>query len=183
MPPPLLACFLNSKVMFRFGEILSTRVLIAGSGAAVGAGLIPFALGNDTGGSVRTPASMCGCAAMITSYHRMSVQGPSSCCHSIGQTGPLTSNIQDAALVYAAIADIGKTPLTLPPLAAMSGEGALRGVRVGVYRSWLEDCDASVLAGCDAMLDALKACGATLTCCCKHANGHELHCLLRWMLL
>jgi Asp-tRNA(Asn)/Glu-tRNA(Gln) amidotransferase A subunit family amidase len=134
----------------------------SGSGAAVGAGLVPFALGNDTGGSVRTPAALCGCAALIASYHRITVQGPCSCVHSAGQTGPLASCIRDVALVYSAIADAGAAPLVAPPLVAAQRPGGLRDVMVGLYRPWFEDCHKDVAQACYRAVDALRACGARL---------------------
>lgn len=71
-----------------------------GSAAAVGAGIAICAIGSDTGGSIRQPASFCGCVGFKPSYGRVSRYGLSSYSSSFDQIGPITQNVEDAAIIY-----------------------------------------------------------------------------------
>lgn len=113
-----------------------------GSAAAVAAGIVPFALGSDTGGSVRQPAGFCGVVGFKPSYGRISRYGLVAFASSLDQIGPITSSVRDAAEVYAVLAGPSERDMsssTRPvedPLAAL-GLGA-RGLRVGVPRALLK---------------------------------------------
>lgn len=80
-----------------------------GSGAAVAAGLATFALGSDTGGSIRTPASFCGVVGLKPTYGRVSRHGLIAMGSSLDQIGSITKNVYDSALVLKTIA--GRDPL------------------------------------------------------------------------
>ncbi len=75
----------------------------SGSAVAVASGLVPFALGTDTGGSVRVPAALCGIVGLKTTIGRVSRAGVYPLCWTLDSVGPLTRTVEDAALVYHAM--------------------------------------------------------------------------------
>ena len=137
----------------------------SGSGAAVAAGLGPLAVGADGGGSIRTPAGLCGVVGLKATYGRISEQGAFPLCWSVGHVGPIGASVRDAALGYALMA--GPDPadpwsLDQPPLELEDLTRAdLSGVRIGVYRPWFEDAEPSAVAAAEAGLRLLEAAGAT----------------------
>jgi aspartyl-tRNA(Asn)/glutamyl-tRNA(Gln) amidotransferase subunit A len=84
-----------------------------GSGAAVASGLVDAALGTDTGGSVRLPASMCGVTGLRPTYGTVGENGVFPCCPETDATGPITRTARDAALVTAVLA--GREPVAPAP--------------------------------------------------------------------
>lgn len=122
-------------------------------------GLLPFALGNDAGGSVRVPAALCGCFGLMASRGRITPQGPSLSL-TIGQNGVLTNCARDAAIVYALAADRGGAPLRLPALCAPAdAESTLRNLRAGVYWPWFDDCSTEVRQQCYGAVRAMHGAG------------------------
>ncbi|MHA7815705.1 MAG: AtzE family amidohydrolase [Pseudohaliea sp.] len=75
----------------------------SGAGAAVGGGLVPFALGSDTNGSIRVPASLCGVFGLKPTYGRLPRTGTYPFCDSLDHVGPLAATVSDLALVYDAL--------------------------------------------------------------------------------
>jgi aspartyl-tRNA(Asn)/glutamyl-tRNA(Gln) amidotransferase subunit A len=139
-----------------------------GSAASVAAGMVPVALGSDTGGSIRQPAALCGVVGLKPTYGRVSRYGLIAFGSSLDQIGPFARTARDAATVFAAIA--GRDPRdstssTAPIadcLAALSGDA--RGLRVGVPRHLLEEgVQPGVHEAFARSLDALKDAGATIT--------------------
>jgi len=100
-----------------------------GAGAAVAAGMVPFALGTDTGGSVRLPAAACGLVGLKATYDLVPRIGMLPNCPSQDHVGPLTRTVADAALVLGAIAD---------PVPGYGADGAARldGLRIAIVRSF-----------------------------------------------
>jgi aspartyl-tRNA(Asn)/glutamyl-tRNA(Gln) amidotransferase subunit A len=106
-----------------------------GSAAAVASGMVPMAMGSDTGGSIRIPAAFCGTVGIKPTSGRISRYGVMPLDFSLDHMGPLTTNVRDAAIVLEAIAGYDRrddtssrasVPTYLPP-----AEPSLRGVRIG----------------------------------------------------
>ncbi len=114
-----------------------------GSAAAVAGGLALAALGSDTGGSVRQPASFCGCVGLKPSYGRVSRYGLVSYASSLDQIGPLARTVSDAALLLGVMAgrdamDATTLDKSVPDFAAAL-QGDLRGMRLGMPREYFVD--------------------------------------------
>jgi aspartyl-tRNA(Asn)/glutamyl-tRNA(Gln) amidotransferase subunit A len=139
-----------------------------GSAVAVAAGLVPFALGSDTGGSIRQPASLCGIVGLKPTYGRVSRHGMIAFASSLDQAGPMTRTVRDAALVLEVIA--GHDPLDATSMAEppqpwrLACDRGAVGRRVGVHRAALdhEGLDPDVRAAFDRALEVLVGAGATL---------------------
>ena len=141
----------------------------SGSAAAVAAGFVPAALGSDTGGSIRTPASLCGVAGIKPTYGLVSRRGVINNSFTFDHCGPFAWTVADCALVLQAVA--GPDPESPSGARAsipdFSGKLTpdLRGVRVGVLRHfWEEDVKAGAefAQALEAALDVLKRLGATV---------------------
>ncbi len=114
-----------------------------GSAAAVAAGLVPAALGTDTGGSIRQPASFCGVVGVKPTYGRVSRFGVIAYGSSLDQVGPITRTVKDAASWLEVLAgvdpyDATTDPRPVPEYAAACGQG-VKGARVGVPREYFAD--------------------------------------------
>jgi aspartyl-tRNA(Asn)/glutamyl-tRNA(Gln) amidotransferase subunit A len=140
----------------------------SGSGAGVASRFFAAALGSDTGGSIRLPASICGVTGIKGTQTRVPRTGVMPLSFSMDNVGPLTRTARDAARIMGVIS--GKDPLdpTSAPEpvpdyeAALTGD--LRGISVAVLQEWFfESADPIVVATFEAALDALKARGATVT--------------------
>ncbi|MBZ5626677.1 MAG: Asp-tRNA(Asn)/Glu-tRNA(Gln) amidotransferase GatCAB subunit A [Acidobacteriia bacterium] len=106
-----------------------------GSGAAVAAGLVYAAMGSDTGGSIRIPASFCGTVGLKPTYGRVSRYGVLPLGYSLDHMGPLTRTVRDAAIVLNAIAGYDRrdeTSSRRPVIDYVPDDGcSVRGVRIG----------------------------------------------------
>ena len=108
-----------------------------GSAAAVAAGLAPWALGSDTGGSVKQPASLCGIVGLRPTYGTVSRYGIVAFASSLDQVGPMTKTVRDNALLYRVVAGrdpLDTTTVELPEPIEVPETEDLKGVRVGVPR-------------------------------------------------
>ena len=138
-----------------------------GAAAAVAAGLAVAALGSDTGGSIRQPASFCGCVGLKPTYGRVSRYGLVAFASSLDQIGPLTRTARDAALLLGVLA--GRDPMDSTSLDAPvpDYEAALTerldGLRLGLPREYFgEGLDPEVGAAVRAAAERCAALGAEL---------------------
>jgi aspartyl-tRNA(Asn)/glutamyl-tRNA(Gln) amidotransferase subunit A len=138
-----------------------------GSAAAVAAGLVPLALGSDTGGSVRQPAAFCGVTGLKPTYGRVSRYGLIAFASSLDQIGPLARTVEDVAVCLDVIAgadarDATAAPLP-PPVTRAVLNDEVTGLRIGVPRHLLaRGVDSGVVAAFDAGLDTLAGLGARI---------------------
>lgn len=135
----------------------------AGSAAAVAAGLVPFAIGSETLGSIVSPATVCGVTGLRPTFGRVPRTGAMALCPSLDKLGPLTRSADDAALVLAAI----QGPDNDDPAAVNAGfrwdnAAAIRGFKVGVLRADLSR-DKEGSARHDAAVAVLRGLGAEVT--------------------
>ncbi|HKW90443.1 MAG TPA: amidase, partial [Methylomirabilota bacterium] len=143
-----------------------------GSGVAVAAGLVPVALGSDTGGSIRGPASHCGVVGLMPTFGLVSRAGVITNSYTFDHCGPLTRTVEDAALALEALVghdprDAGSLRVETPRYRDALGPD-LRGLRIGVLRHhWEEDIPASddVRKAMETALDVLRRLGAELEEC------------------
>jgi aspartyl-tRNA(Asn)/glutamyl-tRNA(Gln) amidotransferase subunit A len=141
----------------------------SGSGAALAAGMAPMALGTDTGGSVRNPATCCGIIGMKPTYGRVSRSGVFPLAFSLDHVGPMTRSVEDNAILLQAIAgrdpgDPTSVAEALPDFSENLRSG-LKGLRVGVIEHfYAEDAkaDAEQVKGIEAAIDVLRRLGADI---------------------
>ena len=139
-----------------------------GSAAAVAAGLVPAALGSETGGSVRQPASFCGIVGVKPSHGRVSRYGLVAFASSLDQVGVFGATVRDAASVLQTIA--GHDPFdstTLnqpaPDLLGAIENAELKGLTIGVPREYFpDDMDDDVASACRKAIDRIKKAGAEI---------------------
>jgi aspartyl-tRNA(Asn)/glutamyl-tRNA(Gln) amidotransferase subunit A len=137
-----------------------------GSAAAVAAGLAPWALGTDTGGSIRQPAALCGIVGLKPTYGAVSRYGMIAFASSLDQAGPLTRDVADAALALAQMTGrdpCDATSLELPHAIEMPSAERLDGVRLGVPEELTgEGIEAGVLEAFQVALARAEELGAQL---------------------
>ncbi|MEO8577759.1 MAG: Asp-tRNA(Asn)/Glu-tRNA(Gln) amidotransferase subunit GatA [Gemmatimonadales bacterium] len=144
-----------------------------GSAAAVAAGIIPIALGSETGGSVRQPAAFCGIVGVKPTYGRVSRYGLVAFASSLDQIGPMARNVDDAALATEIIAGADSMDSTSSPvrvgsyrdqfLSPATTPAPLDGVKIGVPKEYFpENLDPGIRALCERAVDSFKSLGATV---------------------
>ena len=139
----------------------------SGSGSAVASGMLPAALGTDTGGSVRHPASHCGIVGLKPTYGLVSRRGVFPLAFTLDHVGPMTRSVEDCALLLSAIAghdpgDPGSAAHGAEDFSRLLGAG-LKGLRVGFVRHFFEQdepAEAEMAAAIHAAARVLAAEGA-----------------------
>jgi aspartyl-tRNA(Asn)/glutamyl-tRNA(Gln) amidotransferase subunit A len=160
----------NSDFFTTTNPVDSSRVpggSSGGSAVAVVLGMAPFALGSDTGGSIRLPASFSGCVGLKPTYGLVSRSGVIAMASSFDCMGPLTTRVDDAALVLDVIA--GNDPLDATTIArdetpyTALDNGELKGKLVGVISEYMnEGVDPEIIAITNDAVNKLKAAGAII---------------------
>ena len=141
----------------------------SGSGAAVAAGFVLGAMGSDTGGSIRNPASLCGIVGLKPTYGLVSRRGVIPNSYTFDTCGPMTWTVEDCAIMLQVLAghdpgDPASADRPVPDYRSFL-TGDIRGVRIGVIRHfWEEDlpANAEVRGAMEAALDVLEGLGARL---------------------
>ena len=135
-----------------------------GSAAAVGAGLAIAALGSDTGGSIRQPAAFCGIVGMKPTYGRVSRYGLGAYASSLDQIGPMTQNVEDAAILYDIISGSDEKDSTNAKMddKVTPNLNADRKLTIAVLPKYIENASQDVKDAYAKAIDALKAAGHTI---------------------
>lgn len=139
----------------------------SGSGVALATGMVPAALGTDTGGSVRNPASMCAITGLKPTYGRVSRRGVFPLSFSLDHVGPMTRDVADNALLMQALAghdplDPGSADVAVPDFSAEIGRG-VKGLRIGLVRHFYdgdETAHPEQIKAADAAAEVLRCLGA-----------------------
>jgi aspartyl-tRNA(Asn)/glutamyl-tRNA(Gln) amidotransferase subunit A len=139
----------------------------SGSGVAVAAGLAPAAIGSDTGGSVRIPASLCGIVGLKTTVGRVSIHGALMLSDTLDTLGPMTRDVEDAALLFAAMhGPDHHDPRTLPhpPVDVLTDlKTGVAGLRLAVLpEAELGDIDPEVSRAFALALDVMRELGVRI---------------------
>lgn len=147
----------------------------SGSAAAVSMGLVPLAIGADGGGSVRIPASLCGCVGLKPTFKRIAIDWSAGC--SLCHAGPMTNNIHDAALAYAIMSGAAgddhrhqsqhQPPVHLHSYISNFSDNqlawdSLKGVRIGVFNEHIEDSKPTVYAATLRAIEYYRSHGAEI---------------------
>lgn len=138
-----------------------------GSAATVAAGSVPVSLGTDTGGSIRQPASLCGVVGFKPTYGRVSRYGLIAFASSLDQIGPFSRTVEDAALIYDAIAGYDpndSTSVTVGVESATAGLGrGIAGMKFGVPKEYFGSAlDKDVRAAVEEAMRVIEGLGGKL---------------------
>ena len=152
-----------------------------GSAAAVSGGLAPWALGSDTGGSIKQPAALCGNVGLRPTYGTVSRFGVVAFASSLDQVGPVAKNVRDCAYLYSIIAgrDANDTTTTdVPPVELPNAED-LKGLRIGVPKEMneAEGIEPGVRDAVRRALELAESLGAEVgECSLPHSVSYGLAC-------
>ena len=130
----------------------------AGPGAATAAGLVGFAIGSETGGSIVSPSMRCGITGLRPTYGRVPRTGAMTLCWSLDKLGPMTRSVEDAMLVLQAISgpDAGDVD-SVPSKLDFDAGTSVQGLRVGYFPAWMNERPATSVDR--AALDTVKKVG------------------------
>jgi Asp-tRNA(Asn)/Glu-tRNA(Gln) amidotransferase A subunit family amidase len=116
----------------------------AGPGAATAAGLVGFAIGSETGGSIVSPSMRCGVNGLRPTYGRVARTGAMTLCWSLDKLGPMARSVEDTMLVLQAISgpDAGDVA-SVPSKLDYNADAPVKGLRVGYFPGWMKDAPAT----------------------------------------
>src|SRR5258705_11327814 len=133
----------------------------SGSGGAVSAGLVPFAIGSETWGSILSPGGNCGVAGLRPSYGRVSRHGAMALCWTLDKLGPLALTADDCGLVLEAIAGADPAdPTTSPRIFRYESTPVARRFRFGVLAGALDGVSDDMRVAYDRSLEVLRELGS-----------------------
>jgi Asp-tRNA(Asn)/Glu-tRNA(Gln) amidotransferase A subunit family amidase len=133
----------------------------AGPGAAVAAGLVGFAIGSETGGSIVSPSMRCGVTGLRPTFGRVPRTGAMTLCWSLDKLGPMARSVEDTVLVLQAISGPDGRDLASVPCELGFGAAAdVKGMRIGYFPSWMKEASATDVDR--AALEAVKKLGMKL---------------------
>jgi aspartyl-tRNA(Asn)/glutamyl-tRNA(Gln) amidotransferase subunit A len=136
-----------------------------GSAAAVAGGIAIAALGSDTGGSIRQPAAYCGCVGMKPTYGRVSRFGLGAYASSLDQIGPITQNVEDAAILYDAIASHDEKDSTCSSLelnSIVENLDADRKLTIAIVDNYISEASQEIQEAYAMTVEKLKEAGHTI---------------------
>lgn len=137
-----------------------------GSSAAVAGGLAPVSLGTDTGGSIRQPAAFCGCVGLKGTYGRVSRYGATAFASSLDQIGPIARTVEDAALLFSAMAGHDPKDSTSLPMPAPKIElnQNIKGLKIGLPKEFFDaEFDAEIRNRITDVIALLEKEGAVIS--------------------
>jgi Asp-tRNA(Asn)/Glu-tRNA(Gln) amidotransferase A subunit family amidase len=133
----------------------------AGPGAAVAAGLVGFAIGSETGGSIVSPSMRCGVTGLRPTYGRVPRTGAMTLCWSLDKLGPMARGVEDTIMVLNAITGPdGRDLAAVPSELAFDATADVKGLRVGYFPGWMKEAPATDVDR--AALQAVKKLGMEL---------------------
>jgi aspartyl-tRNA(Asn)/glutamyl-tRNA(Gln) amidotransferase subunit A len=140
-----------------------------GSAAAVSAGLAPWALGSDTGGSIKQPAALCGHVGLRPTYGTVSRYGVVAFASSLDQVGPVARNVRDCAFLYSVISgrDANDSTTVDVPSVDLPTADDLKGLRIGVPKEMngVEGIEPGVSVAVNKSLELAESLGASVEEC------------------
>jgi Asp-tRNA(Asn)/Glu-tRNA(Gln) amidotransferase A subunit family amidase len=116
----------------------------AGPGAATAAGLVAFAIGSETGGSIVSPSMRCGVTGLRPTYGRVPRTGAMTLCWSLDKLGPMARSVEDTMLVLNAITGPdGKDVSSVPSKLDFDAQASVAGLKVGYFPNWMKEAPAT----------------------------------------
>ncbi len=133
----------------------------AGPAAATAAGLVGFAVGSETGGSIVAPAMRCGVTGLRPTFGRVPRTGAMTLCWSLDKLGPMTRSVEDAMLVLHAITGPdGDDVACLPSHLDFDAAAPVKGLRVGYFPAWMREAPATECRSCRTRYRSAAGLGA-----------------------
>ena len=136
-----------------------------GGASAVGANIAVYALGSDTGGSIRQPASFCGIVGLKPTYGAVSRFGLIAYASSLDQNGPITTSVEDAAIVFDHISgkdDMDSTSKGASDTTADKLTGDVKGLKIGIAKEYFEGINPDVKENIEKAIETYKSLGAQI---------------------
>lgn len=138
-----------------------------GSAAAVALGIVPFALGTDTGGSIRLPAAFCGVVGLKPTYGLVSRSGVVAMASSTDVVGPITTNAEDASLILDILAgkdELDATTIDRDSASYTKLDGSFKGMKVGLVKEYMGDgLEPGVREAIESSVEKIKSAGAQVS--------------------